>query len=483
MDADKADWGVPLNERERGLGLRVLRLVLGWSDWVHRRVETVHFESAEAFRRRVSVDFTLPRDLKSPIEDGDNHKVYLTPLTLLRKEPLTNFDLKDEGGRALPLLTKERNGSLAAALLTGLASTVAPNELRERHGPRPPLDVEQALLRLALSDRKGGGMRFVASELAPSSSDSAAASAWRSELLGQSGFLAVARALTANYLVVVPLASPPGTRRIVKLAYDEPRSPKPRRRGLSRRGVGLGADVRVIDTPAVSYGSSYHLEFVAPDGLIITRGDLTPHVGTTLLTSMTRSVRESRRRASLYLPVDLIRAQTSTMLGRVQGRGGVWLRPPPSTLVRSTALLSIFTAALLLFVALRWESLADNAGIVPSLLLIVPAGLAALIARPGEASIATQLLFGVRLQAVVVALCAYLAAAVLVGGRSCRPTLLGETCSNWSSTPVLLYALFSVVALTAIMLGLVWRFSASPPEQGLAGPRVRRWIGRLGRVP
>lgn len=486
--------GSPISDRERELGLRVLGLLLKWSGWVHRRVETIYFESAETHRRRVSVDFTLPLGLQTPLAAGTGEEVHLTPLTLLKKRPLTNFDLRDEGGSALPLLTKERNGLLAAAFLAGLASIAAPAKLKEEHGERPPPDIDHALLRLALANAENTSI--VERELDPKAGPSEASRTWRAFLLKEEQFLAFAHVLALNYLVVVPLHGPPGTRRIVKLAYDEPRTTRSaypkntairrarrrllgwivgepvgprrireRRPGGLRRGLGFRSDVRVIEAPAVSYGSSYHLEFVAPDGLIVTRGDLVPLAGETPVTSAIRSLKRSRRRAQLYLPRNVLSVGGATSPGLIQGLGFVHLRPPPETLVRATTLLAGFTTAILLFVALRWASLVDNAGVVPGLLLIVPAGLAALITRSSEASITTQLLLGIRIAAILAALCAYVAAAILVGGRSCSSGLIGRTCSSWAATPGLLYALVGVSGFTTLALLLTWLFSARPPEQ------------------
>jgi hypothetical protein len=481
------------------LGVRVLNLVLHWSGWVHRRVETVYFESADTYRRKVSVDFTLPDNLASAASAGDGQAIHFTPLALLKKRPLTNFDLHDESGTALPLLTKQRNGLLSAGLLCALASAVASEELTEAHGEKPPVDIERTFLKLALSP--GDDPSAAQRELEPSGDVSASSAAWRAELLEQGRFLAIANTFTLNYLVVVPLRGPPNTRRILKLAYDEPpvaagnytadkfprrvgrrilgtvagetvnRRPRATRRpGRLRRGLGIRSDVRVIDVPSVSYGSSYHLEFVAPDGLTVTRGDLLSlQPGEPNQQTSSGTLRESRRRAQLYLSADTLPAAESTPLGLVRGYGFVHLRPLPGTLIRATFLLSLFTTALLTFVALRWQSLADDSGAVPSLLLIVPAGLAAFITRSGEDSTTTSLLFGIRIAAILTALCAYVAAATLVGGRSCRTGLFVRTCGAWSATPLLLWALVACALLITLLLAFAWLFTSRPPEQTQAG--------------
>lgn len=482
----------PFDERERTLGLFVLRLLIEWSKWVHRRVETIHFVSADTYRRQVSVDLTLPEALLSPLTSGDGQELHFAPLTLLKKRPLTNFDLRDEAGKAMPLLTKQRNGLLAGALLSGMASAVVSPPLKAEHGEHPPPDIERALLDLALSP--GDQPKLGEQLLSPSAAESSASKAWRDALLDEPQFLEFGRMLALNYLVVVPLCGPSGTRRVLKLAYDEPPqsaagiSPRdnpvrrvarmglgfvlgesfgprarPRRRpGALRRGLGIRSEVRAIKVPAAGYGSSYHLELVAPEGLNITRGVLVPIRRGVAAKSAIRILAASRRRTQLYFP-----SGHGMRLGSSGGAALVHLRPTPATLVRASALLSFFTTLLLLFVALQWKSLAGSSGALPGLLLIVPAGLAALITRSGEDAVTTRLLWGIRLAAISAALCAYVAAALLVAGRSCHSALFGQTCESWAATPVILWGLVAISLVTTCALMVAWSFASLPPEQSL----------------
>lgn len=479
----------PFTARERQLGLRNLELMFSWSDWVHRRVETIQFETYDTYRRQISVDFTLPANSGELTLAGDDQEVYFTPLTLLKKRPLTNFDLRDEAGAAIPLLTKDRNASLAASLLAGLASLVAPPLLKEAHGSVPPPDIDLVFMKLALTEGDSGVDPV--DELQPVEGMEEASCLWREQLLTDRRFLATARILTQNYLVIVPLCGPTGVRRILKLSYDEPPTrsdawlqdapaegvfrkvlgwivgeeigPRPRSRPRPRRirrSLGLMSDVRSISVPAASYGAGYHLEFVAPDGLNITRGDLIPIRNKKVARESIQTLRDSRRRAHLYLP-----RGTDLPFGASEAAAVVHLRPSSATLVRATALLSLFTTVLLVFVGFRWEGLVENIGVVPGLLLIVPAGLAALVARPGEASITTQLLLGIRSMAIFEGFCAFAAAALIVGGRSCEPGLLGENCKNWEATSLALLVLAGASAVVMCALFIAWYCSSHPPEQ------------------
>lgn len=146
------------SRRDRQLGLLVLSLFLRWPEWVHRRVETVSFVSPDTNRRRVTIDFSLPDYTDEGFETDGDPTVCLTPLTLLRKRPLTNFDFCDESGASLPLVTKQRNGALSAALLAGLAASSAPAKLREAAGSIPPPELDLAFRQVALADGAGPGI-------------------------------------------------------------------------------------------------------------------------------------------------------------------------------------------------------------------------------------------------------------------------------------------------------------------------------------
>lgn len=101
----------PLTDEDRRHGLVSLNLVGSWNDWIKRRVESVEFTSDTSVRRRVSVDFRLRKWLPEPVLDWYGGKVHYVPIALLNKEPLLEFDLRNEAGVALPLLTRQKNSA------------------------------------------------------------------------------------------------------------------------------------------------------------------------------------------------------------------------------------------------------------------------------------------------------------------------------------------------------------------------------------
>jgi hypothetical protein len=108
------------------LGELAAELLCDDAGWIHRRKETVRVLDESTIRRQVSVDFEIPDQAPVWHLGMDKKKVYLLPLLLLPKAPqqLMDFDLRDEGGRALSLPSREENGEVSAAALNAAASRV-----------------------------------------------------------------------------------------------------------------------------------------------------------------------------------------------------------------------------------------------------------------------------------------------------------------------------------------------------------------------
>jgi hypothetical protein len=124
----------PLDEEDRHHGRVALNLIGGWDDWVKRRVETVELVSDTTVRRRVSVDFRMRSWLPKPMLHWDGAFFHYIPIALLDKGRLLRFDLRDESGRALPLLTRRKNAMISAGTLAALAQFTIWTELGKQVG-------------------------------------------------------------------------------------------------------------------------------------------------------------------------------------------------------------------------------------------------------------------------------------------------------------------------------------------------------------
>jgi hypothetical protein len=495
----EAERGV--GEINRRVGAMMLELLRRWDGWVHRRVEAVEVKDPATVRRHATIDFTLLRGLGSPIEDGAGQKIYFVPLAFLAKQPLTNLDLRDETGRALPVLTKRRNAALAASLLVSMAEAGAPDELIHRHGAQLPESIVEQIWRVAgdaLPLSRPVAERFA--EGTASDGDTEAETAWREQLRQDQAFVEMAQNLAGSFILAVPLAADPGVRRIIKFTYEElgnqpePALPSwlkrlaiwavrkvsgprqiplpgdaPRERGWRvwlKQAVGLGPIVFEIEAPAVMFGGSYHLEFVAPEGLQITRAEMQPRVVAAADGDEEASsspvpiiVRRRLERVHLYL--------SETPDQCVGADAYIYLRPRPWTIVRTAWLVSGLTLALMILVTAAQSHLVGNLGPALSFLLIIPGLIGSFVARGGEPSPTTHAMFGLRLVGAGIGIWPLAAGITLALGTSCTDAtlLFASHCDTGWLVPWLLVLFTVASAAMCALLGAVMIRIWRPPEQ------------------
>jgi hypothetical protein len=291
-----ADYDVPdvypgITPEERVLGFVAWRLVGAWKHWVRRRVESISYETAHTVRRRVSVDLRmLPELMSEPVVLWGDEPIHYIPIAQLRKQRLVRFDLRDEDGRALPLVTTRRNCAITAAMLSAAAQSVAIDRLHaagidllapDRVGSNgsidevPPIRVPNGLERafwllaylnprasadgidvssLAVLDRLGtlGARETVTIDRWQWTLDEEEGcyeahvriDDWKALLLLDAAFWRMAYDAARLFMICVPLRYVTGQRRIVKFSYTDyldqrsthyPDNPPPTRVSLARR--------------------------------------------------------------------------------------------------------------------------------------------------------------------------------------------------------------------------------------------------------
>jgi prealbumin domain-containing protein len=571
------------------MGVLVLSLIADWASWVHRRVETIRVEDPATYRRSVSVDLTLPIGTPTPLQSTGGIPLYPVPLALLRKRRLRRFDLCDEGGRALPLMTARKNGAVAAGVLQAAAGVFAEDKVAEEHRNELPSEVLDDIWAIATAAPTEADRIWEALGVVRDDGD-AAATAWRSSLSANERFMALARDLSRNFIVVVPLEINPGQRRVLKFAYDEPQRARERVGFMGRRlrrdrheklpepgpeGVGIvtiraqssqidtektevepqplrgvtitlsfadgqeqnletddrgqaitqlaagryvaqahtprgfamrsaprqeveitpdrpatvsfnflriralgmepgldepvspgGSDPFVVVVPSLGQAGSYHLEIEAPEGLQVTAarlGELPAYVIPTE-NGNNKDLKSdfetgNLQRAHLYL--------AGVRQGQ-SGRAVFYLRPRPETIVRPAALTGCITSIAILIVCLRLDGIGPNISAVGTLLLLIPGGLSAYVARHREPITTTARLFRLRIAALTCGLWAFLSTLLLVLGRDWplnRAKNAFAPPDGWGLVRPGLWLIFALSLGSVVYLAKAWRGATHPAEQ------------------
>lgn len=255
-------------------GLRILHLWLNSSTWVPRRVEHVQFVDEKTVRRQVTVDFSVPG--YAPVIEMGGQDLELVPLALLRKKTLVNFDLRDEQGRSLSLLSLRQNQAVTAAALHGVAASIPDAPWSRLELPEP---VKQLLNALIFGDKHcmahAHSLLHSEAEFRP--------------LLEDDLFSLTTDRLLRSWLMVLMLPARQDVRRIVKFGYDEPLNLRSREQGwhpdmeeddkqppswfgMVRESLGF-RPVRIrLPIPGAESAQSYHIGITAPPGVEIRSG-------------------------------------------------------------------------------------------------------------------------------------------------------------------------------------------------------------------
>jgi hypothetical protein len=391
------------------LGRLLWTLVATPWDWVDRRVETVTLVGERRFRRHMSVDCRVPRVLTNLATDIGFDRFFV-PLRLVAERPLLSFDLQ-LGDLPVPFLTSPQSIMAQRAVLRAAV------EHLER-----PLTPE---LTAALDDVAGPGQSGAAARalrllgVAESDPDDG--------IVTPEGVVRWAvNTLDQNVLLLADVAvDRVRDRALFKISEElgpEGSSSLPLRSEIAWEPMSF-----VFGVPEVLRNSSYHFQFIAPDGLVVAGGDL-------VAVGARSTTRDGSTDDDAVTDDDV----SSVEFGRSAGHGQVFganvhldevpeadgyfvtvrLRPSPDGLLRASMLSACFTT-LLLALAVVFADRIDDTRLESSaaLMLVLPGIVSSLWLRPGEHSLVSRMLRGTRallLTSVVIVYTA--AAAVLVVG-------------------------------------------------------------------
>jgi hypothetical protein len=346
--------------------------------WRHRRVETITVLSHEQVRRHVSVDFTVPHEYRESLLLSDAGECAV-PLALLVKQPLVHFDLRNEEGHSIPLLTAEQNTAIGREMLYQLldadlaaqdAGEAAQEAIALAAGP---------LIEAVLGD--GGAAAGTVEQLERDHG-----------LAPLTDLRALAATLSRNF-VLWAVVRGLDRRRVFKFAYDEPFSQRP---GLT--------PTCFYDSPGCVEAWSYHVEVAVPQDLKARTTHLMDEATGAVLAT---GARDADRPALYYSADPALPPMLPLVVVRYGAERGRFLGPA-----------AIVASVITLLVALPWlfadlDALASSAGPAIGLVLSTSAVFSALVLRTDEHPLVRRLLIRFRLSLVASTLAALFAAAAL----------------------------------------------------------------------
>jgi hypothetical protein len=139
-------------QEQARLGAALLTLISDWDAWMHRRVDRFRFagDDERVLERHQSIDFQVPKIL---FEVSPTATAILVPIAIVNKWRLPEFSLRDEAGRAVPLLARNESTPLAAAMLCSLAHAVLEKQPTTTSVPHQlPPELDELMIRIASSD-------------------------------------------------------------------------------------------------------------------------------------------------------------------------------------------------------------------------------------------------------------------------------------------------------------------------------------------
>ncbi|HEU4737549.1 MAG TPA: hypothetical protein VFS54_00545 [Solirubrobacterales bacterium] len=451
-------------DRTERMGRFCAELLNGSNPWIFRRKESVTVLDEATIKRQQSVDFSLDH-----IESlGDQYAevcgevfgpdLCVAPLFILAKDPASSlsFDLEDETGRTLSLMSTEENAEISAATLKVLCR----EKLRVGRMTLPER-LELILEQIALSPTTDGREWLDRLEN-PMEADN-----WRAEaeyLLsggddgGQIRWWLQTMAVAS--IVMVAFEPAKSHRRVIKIAYEQPMESE---RGWLAK-LAIQSFKAVVVAPLIR-SDRYLFDVTAPPDFRLTRAGLLDDKAEKPINAP-----GFRRRAQLYVDgVHDPRGAIATFGLRVSGRGVLG-----GALV-GAGLALIAIVACIYFATEIVEGTGDT-----GLLLVLPGLVATYVARSDQHGLTTRMLAWPRWILLGCGVMAYYAAGALtligrvedgLGGPAREKAVDHlDSLAFWFLLPA---AVLAGIGTLLIFLG--WLCTRERTH------RVRRWLQRFRR--
>lgn len=390
--------GGPLTDDVAALGLIAVDLAAAFPQWVRRRKRTYEFYDESTVKIRMSVDLVLPdREWFLDHAPEPGQTIYI-PIDIPRKEPLAGFSITDAEDRAISVLNTEENGRLTTEGFSALVDTA---RAQPPHTFRGPI---QNIVMAPTGD--AGAVAYTA----------AMNQGMRNLLPPGSQWEALLQDLQGGFLLMVPIVYQPDANHIFKLSWTS--SFTWRKPGLGGALRAAAASLGLVDKTLnfeelAGFAHGTHFEFHTPEYV----RNLQTKLATTQYDAAAggpvslpeRCVVHAKPVAnvntSVRSKVDVLSARSdeATVSLRLRSRrGGPFM---------ATWIVAWMTAVLIGVIAARLSDL--DAQSSSAVILLLPAVLAAYLAREGEHAIASRLLAGIRVGGLGISAIAFAAAAII----------------------------------------------------------------------
>lgn len=395
-----------MNSPHEGLAAYVLEFLSnGERSWIRRRVETVQFLDVDTVSRRTTLDVGMAQVRTFEGSAPFFERRPIVPLAVLSKELLVNFSIWDAADNRLTVVPSDVDSFLVWSALMNLANNALGCDVHQQHEA-----VSTHIREVVQNFPAEGDSRddpIVGSwtpKVAFSASDAAA---WN-RLLSNEPFVRNFRDFTFSFLMCTQLVAADHPR-VIKFEYHQffPFQPDVAER------TGWSATELQVEAPSVGWVRSYHLRVQAPPGTLFTDAGLFRVVEA-------HAARESRP-ATTYqrrLTAEWAQIHTAKTVRPADHVMAIRLRPPLAGFLRAAALVSWFTAGVLIagrcLMDRTVDSISSRADAAVAILVFGPTLLSAYLVRPDEHAVASRLLRPIRYAVAGSGLIAFVAAASLV---------------------------------------------------------------------
>lgn len=231
-------------------GQKLIELILGSPDWIHRQVERVEIQPTGDAVHHVSLDLTVPPELALAGSRG----AIVVPVTILQKGPLSGFDAIGPEDRPVPMLETPANSALSAAFLRALAAATYGYSPSDEPWAVPQLVADIVSADLRLAELAIDALQRLLSASPPGDGSPR-------DPVEEATFLSMADVFSRYFLMAVELDETLiGRRCIVKYSYLDSRDDP-----LDRPRYEMSWDLG-----HVGVAGSYHFELTSPQLLELT---------------------------------------------------------------------------------------------------------------------------------------------------------------------------------------------------------------------